>query len=79
MKSSRQWAHDLFLSVRGRAPTESEADRWLMLRAEQTIAQIKREAFAAGANRYRSRLLALASPAETIRLKQVIFQEGPGE
>lgn len=79
MKSSRQWAHDLFLSVRGRQPTDSEADRWLVLQAEQIIAQIKREAFAAGADRYRSRLLAVASPAETMRLKRVVFHDGPGE
>lgn len=79
MKSSRQWAHDLFLSVRGRMPTGSEADRWLVLQAEQTIARIKREAFAAGAERYRSRLLSVASPAETMRLKRVVFRDGPGE
>lgn len=80
MKSSRQLAREMFASVRGReADDGSEADRWVVNQMEQAIARIKREAFSAGADRYKARLLHFASPAESLRISWVRFEETPGE
>src|SRR3546814_21185349 len=64
MKSSRQWARDMFASVRGRDARDPEADRWGVAQMEQNIARIKRAAFAAGADRYKPRLLHIANGRE---------------
>ncbi|MFC3675535.1 hypothetical protein [Ferrovibrio xuzhouensis] len=75
MKSSRQWARDMFASVRGREASDSEADRWVIAQMEQSIARIKREAFAAGADRYKTRLLHFATPSESLRINALRFEE----
>jgi len=79
MKSSRQWAQDIFRSVRGRLPAATESDRWVVGQLAHFIARIKREAFAAGAHRYRSRLLTQADPAEKQRIRQVPLELPPAE
>jgi hypothetical protein len=79
MKSSRQLAHDMFAAVRGREATQSEADRWVIAQMERDIARIKREAFAAGAERYKARLLHFASPEETLRINAVRFEDRVAE
>jgi hypothetical protein len=71
LKSSRLWAQELFASVRGRAPGPSEADEWVVRMIEHYIARVKREAFVAGADRYKARLLSLAPQDDKIRIKQV--------
>lgn len=71
LKSSRLWAQELFASVRGRAPGPSEADEWVVRMIEHYIARVKREAFVAGADRYKARLLSLAPHDDQIRIKQV--------
>lgn len=76
LKSSRQLARDMFAAVRGRAATDSEADRWVVTQMEKSIARIKRDAFAAGAQRYKARLLHFASPEESLRINAVRF-DGP--
>lgn len=75
MKSSRQWARDMFASVRGREASDSEADRWVVAQMEKNIARIKREAFAAGADRYKARLLRFATPSETLRINAMRFED----
>lgn len=79
MKSSRQFARDMFAAVRGRDATDSEADRWVIMQMEKHVARIKREAFAAGARRYKTRLLHFASPEETLRINAVRFEEPAAE
>ncbi len=71
LKSSRLWAQEVFASVRGREPGCSEADEWVVRMLEHYIARIKREAFIAGADRYKSRLLSLAPQDDQIRIKKV--------
>lgn len=71
LKSSRLWAQELFASVRGRAPGSSEADEWVVRMIEHYIARVKREAFVAGADRYKSRLLSLAPHEDQLRIKKV--------
>ena len=74
LKSSRQLARDMFSAVRGREATQSEADRWVIMQMEKSIARIKRDAFAAGAARYKARLLHFASPEESLRINAVRFE-----
>lgn len=71
LKSSRLWAQEVFTSVRGREPGNSEADEWVVRMVEHYISRIKREAFIAGADRYKARLLSLAPQDDKIRIKQV--------
>jgi len=78
LKSSRLWAQELFASVRGREPGNSEADEWVVRMVEHYISRIKREAFVAGADRYKARLLSLAPQDEQIRIKKVPLPN-PGE
>src|SRR3546814_19720113 len=65
----------MFASVRGRDASDSEADRWVVAQMEQSIARIKREAFAAGADRYKPRLLHFATPSESLRINDLRFEE----
>lgn len=76
LKSSRLWAQEMFHAVRGReASRHSEADEWVVRMIEHFIARIKREAFIAGADRYKNRLLSLAPHEDQIRIKQVPLLE----
>jgi hypothetical protein len=76
LKSSRLWAQEMFHAVRGReAKRGSEADEWVVRMLEHFIARIKREAFVAGADRYKNRLLSLAPHEDHISIKQVPLLE----
>jgi hypothetical protein len=71
LKSSRLWAQEVFSAVRGRAAATSEADEWVVRMIEHYVARIKREAFVAGADRYKNRLLSLAPLEDQLRIKKV--------
>jgi hypothetical protein len=78
LKSSLLWAQEVFSAVRGRAAAASEADEWVVRMIEHYVARIKREAFVAGADRYKNRLLSLAPREDQLRIKNVpLLPPGP--
>jgi hypothetical protein len=71
LKSSRLWAQELFAAVRGREPSCSEADEWVVRTTEHYISRVKREAFVAGAERYKTRMLSLTPHDDQLNIKTV--------